>query len=1469
MRLSWLITRFATVVTVLATYSGVAEAAPGDAPAPGDSLVTPGIGTGDPSILDERLVWSTQLDDSLGKAADEYRPLVIFFDADWCPWCRRTHSEVFTDPAVRTQLEYFVRVQIDIDRNPDIARRYGVRGVPALRVLSSNGTVRGAEDRFVTAPQMVTLLRGAINSELLKLQDQPFLDLLDELDSGEVADESWPQVMLSMGDAVKRGDIRQRLLKLQPFPKQRLVSMLENERLSVRLGALEVLEELTGDPFGYDPWRPGVATESLERWKSWAGDESDEAKIESIYATMTAEEISGYLRDLIGENRDRATRAAKMIRHGGDNTVQALRAFLAENGELPPPAQRRVREILYSLQLPTVAGQSSEAFAHRLVYGNLDARLTSLAQLQKIGAEAVPVYEDFLNDSEPLVRESAVEGLLAVIGVEAVPILSAYLETEEDSDLVHAVLRGFSRHQNKETEEILRGYLDNDNEDLVLAALSSLQKPDTILKTTRTAIAKCLDDTRWRVRAGALETVTKKPDASYSEAVLKLVDDEDDFVRYAAIQALASLKDPQAIARLEPLFLEEDELKGPIVGAYLRMDAPFPDSFQAALDAAAPDTVLSVLAAMKSGSGDELDLITGFADHKNPDIALTALRVLAANGMESAGIQQVVTESLSSSDPGRALAVVQNIAIDGELMEAWRKQAGQNIDRDSLAERRIASIYEAFLGSDGSRDPLHALDDLLGRVEKLFHRSNDQPLARFHSALILLRAGNPVALPFLEEDLNSFTDEQRRMIAMAAGYSKSPGVKSLLKALLRDNSPEVRSEAVEAALEETMPVEFFDMVMEEILRPKASLKPWDIRIYYLKNAIERGGGGEIVRDRSREMIDWVTDDVKTFGLILSRYAWDKAMLDDVESFLSVDNVWQRRAAWYALGMNDQKAFAGRVARLSSDPSPKVRGVLPRVVGSAGRDWVVHFNAERSATAYEASNRHSMAAPDWAIEELQKLVHDSDPGVRFESMFALLSVGEMIDPVEFGTTIDSFADSDGIGERVGDFLENNYQKLTPEHAFLLDHIGVGDISSYQLDEIHKALKKSSSDGAPGQDSADKSVPSFVSRATREVEVVAPVDTPPGASVGGRPEGEGDRPPEPVTVYFFTTPGCGECAHARDMLSRVQREYPRLEIVERNIRKADSAQLNEALSEQFTVPELQRLVTPAVFSQAGYLIKDDIQPGTLGEMLTRASNLPSSDAWHRVAADTQTLAAAEQAIENRFGNIQLGVILGAGLLDGLNPCAFATIILFLSYLQIARRGFGAMLAVGIFFILGVFCTYFVLGLGLAEMIEKIAVLESLGRVLSYALAAFVLVIFVLNVRDGILCLQGRLAETTLQLPKMIKQRVRDVVRTGARHPKFVIAAFGSGVIISVLELACTGQVYAPTIYYMVQSGSGTAVMWLLIYNLAFIAPLVLIFTMTFFGLRSDALIRFQAEKTATVKFLTAALFLVLFVVLVATA
>ena len=54
-------------------------------------------------------------------------------------------------------------------------------------------------------------------------------------------------------------------------------------------------------------------------------------------------------------------------------------------------------------------------------------------------------------------------------------------------------------------------------------------------------------------------------------------------------------------------------------------------------------------------------------------------------------------------------------------------------------------------------------------------------------------------------------------------------------------------------------------------------------------------------------------------------------------------------------------------------------------------------------------------------------------------------------------------------------------------------------------------------------------------------------------------------------------------------------------------------------------------------------------------------------------------------------------------------------------------------------------------------------------------------------------------------------------------------------------------------------------LLYYNLAFIAPLVIIFILAYRGMTSAVLLKFQEKHTATVKFATAILFFLLVLII----
>ena len=246
----------------------------------------------------------------------------------------------------------------------------------------------------------------------------------------------------------------------------------------------------------------------------------------------------------------------------------------------------------------------------------------------------------------------------------------------------------------------------------------------------------------------------------------------------------------------------------------------------------------------------------------------------------------------------------------------------------------------------------------------------------------------------------------------------------------------------------------------------------------------------------------------------------------------------------------------------------------------------------------------------------------------------------------------------------------------------------------------------------------------------------------------------------------------------------------------------------------------------------------------------------------------LEKSEGRIGQRYQTFSFSVVALAGFFDGINPCAFATIIFFLSYLQVARRSAKQILQIGAAFILGVFIAYFLLGLGLVEFLVQISVIKLAGIWLNRFMILLSFIIMCYCIYDGILCAQGKLEDIKLQLPDFFKKRIRKTIRTGVKHRNFIIAAFVIGVIISFLELACTGQVYAPTILFMLKTGANRlgALSYLCVYNLCFIFPLLIIFVFAYFGLNSEILTKILKEKAVFIKFGTAVLFLALLLFLI---
>ena len=218
---------------------------------------------------------------------------------------------------------------------------------------------------------------------------------------------------------------------------------------------------------------------------------------------------------------------------------------------------------------------------------------------------------------------------------------------------------------------------------------------------------------------------------------------------------------------------------------------------------------------------------------------------------------------------------------------------------------------------------------------------------------------------------------------------------------------------------------------------------------------------------------------------------------------------------------------------------------------------------------------------------------------------------------------------------------------------------------------------------------------------------------------------------------------------------------------------------------------------------------------------------------VAAAAAILSASMRPPDHQaLSQLTVPVILGAGFLDGFNPCAFGVLILFATFalglaarqspggeagdreVRVASR---AVLGLGSFFVLGVLATYFLLGLGLLTVVASLT--DFGGNHLPSRIAALIAIALGLwMIRDLLLPDAG----WRLEAPHALHQRMRSWTRVTSPA-----ALFGGGILIGLCTVPCSGAVYLGVIAMLGAGGTlGAGLGGLVLYNLAYITPLVVL-------------------------------------------
>jgi cytochrome c biogenesis protein CcdA len=353
---------------------------------------------------------------------------------------------------------------------------------------------------------------------------------------------------------------------------------------------------------------------------------------------------------------------------------------------------------------------------------------------------------------------------------------------------------------------------------------------------------------------------------------------------------------------------------------------------------------------------------------------------------------------------------------------------------------------------------------------------------------------------------------------------------------------------------------------------------------------------------------------------------------------------------------------------------------------------------------------------------------------------------------------------------------------------------------------------------------------------------------------------------LQVIYFYTNHCDHCARVRDnVMDNLVAKYGQ-EVVFRYLDVSNMNNYKTLLSLEEKAGKKVNKTPPLVVVGEEFFVGEENIAQNLEKWILK--NLKTDWKQYRRATKLGD-NKGEDLLKKSFDSLSILTVAGGGLLDGINPCAFATLIFFLSYLAYVGKKGKDLLKIGMAFVIAVFLTYLVIGLGLT-VLSGFMISPLISRIFNLIMAGLLFVFGLLSFLDYLRVKKGQNEQLTLQLSRNMKRRIHAVIRKRAASNSYLLAGLGIGVLVALFEFPCTGQIYFPIVFTLRQMGSFQtwllAFGYLLIYNLLFILPLIIVLYLAYRGTTSQRLAEYMKKNLGRVKLATAGLFMGLAVLLI---
>lgn len=203
--------------------------------------------------------------------------------------------------------------------------------------------------------------------------------------------------------------------------------------------------------------------------------------------------------------------------------------------------------------------------------------------------------------------------------------------------------------------------------------------------------------------------------------------------------------------------------------------------------------------------------------------------------------------------------------------------------------------------------------------------------------------------------------------------------------------------------------------------------------------------------------------------------------------------------------------------------------------------------------------------------------------------------------------------------------------------------------------------------------------------------------------------------------------------------------------------------------------------------------------------------------------------------------VGLVVISAAIDSINPCAIGVLILMVSVVLGQGGSTKRLVRVGSAYVFAIFTTYLLAGFGLMYFLSAVPIV--IAEYLSLAVGALVIIAGLLEIKDFFWYGKG----FSLQIPTKFATKIHDWSTTN----KSIWGVMLLGAFVAAVELPCTGAPYLAIITILRINFNLVAFGLMVLYNLIFIAPLLVILGMVAAGTKISKISKWKEEGKGTMR------------------